>query len=350
MYRFVILSAIKKYQQERSVSAVYYLLQGKQSIQSIQDAHLFNLTHYYRVYKHLKKSDFMKKINSLENKGLIQRTNQAYYYAISEKGQRWLEQNQNIAKDLHVNGLAFHHMDDVFVARLLLMIQVWTNGLKRNNKYISVVDKPEVQLWVKSYYNQTKTDIKKHLQLLYTELVQILKSINKDIAEIFILQLTSYQRFGLTSVQLANQYHLLPEDIHFMTMSVIHQMLQVVEAEPQQYRILTEMKKDLIQAKSLTNSATQTNDLLNRGFSLEQIAKKRHLKINTIYDHIVEIAIYGDDFLLSNYMTDEQQIQITTAIQQTQSYTLKEIKLMVDESISYFQIRLVLAIWNKYTV
>lgn len=346
----MILSAIKQFQEERSVSAVYYLLQGKQSIQSIQDAHLFRLTHYYRVYKHLKKSDFMTKINNLENKGLIQRINQADYYTINEKGKRWLEQNQILAQDLHLNGLTYHQMDDEFVARLLLMIQVWTNGLKKNNKYISVIDKSEVQLWVKSYYNQTKIDIKAYLQLLYDELVQILKSINKDMAEIFILQLTSYQRFGLTTMQLANKYHLLPEDIHFMTMSVIHRILQAVETEPKQYRVLTQMKKGLRQATSLTNSATRTNDLLNRGFTLEQIAKIRHLKINTIYDHIVEIAIHKDDFVLSRYMTDEQQIQITTAIQQIQSYTLKEIKLIVDESISYFQIRLVLAIWNKYNI
>lgn len=46
-------------QKERSISAVYYLLQGKQSIQTIQDAQLFGLTEYFGVYKNLTKRRFL---------------------------------------------------------------------------------------------------------------------------------------------------------------------------------------------------------------------------------------------------------------------------------------------------
>ena len=350
IYRFIILSSIKKTQYERSVSAVYYLLQGKQSIQSIQDAYLFKLSHYYRIYKHLNKSNFMKEIQALTVEGFLQRTSQENFYELTNKGNMWLEKNEKTANDLSINGMAFHQIDDLYLARLLLLIQVWTNGFKKNRTYIPVIEIPEVKTWVKYYYQQTKTEVSSHLQALYDELLSFLQTQKQEDVEIFTLQLTSYKKFGLATVQLAEMYHKKSEDIHLMTMNVVHSLLQAIETDPQQYRVLNKIKTDLVRSTKLTYSASKTDELLKKDLSLEQIAERRQLKINTIYDHIVEIAIQREDFLLTNYMTNEQQSQITTAIQQAQSYTLKDIKLMVDESISYFQIRLVLAIWNKFNL
>ena len=43
----IILYAIKKFQGERSIYAIYHMLQGKKSSQTIQDAHLFGLTNIF---------------------------------------------------------------------------------------------------------------------------------------------------------------------------------------------------------------------------------------------------------------------------------------------------------------
>src|SRR5699024_2784091 len=92
----------------------------------------------------------------------------------------------------------------------------------------------------------------------------------------------------------------------------------------------------------LTQSAQKTNDYLNMHMSIEQIAVKRRLKVNTIQDHIVEIALNNRDFSIYQYLSEEKEKIIVHAIQQARSYRLKEIKALVGDNISYFQIRLLL--------
>lgn len=348
MYRYIILSSIKKIQYERSVSAVYYLLQGKQSIQTIQDAHLFELSHYYRICKQLKKSSFMKEIELLVEEQFLQRTNKEARYELTEKANTWLDDNKHIGKDLGINGMKYHQIDDEYLARLLLLIQVWTNGMKKQRTYIPIIETAEVKFWVKSFYQQTKDDIPTYLQQLYNELVPIFESIKQEYVDMFTLQLTSYNKYGLAAVQVAQLYQLRNEDVDLITLHIIHRILNMIETKPAQFKVLHQLTTDLIQPTVLTYSAAKTESLLQQGWTLEQIAIKRQLKINTIHDHIVEIAIRQANFDWQNYLTKEEKQLITAAIQQTGSYTLKAIKLLVGESISYFQIRLVLASWNKF--
>ncbi len=49
----------------------------------------------------------------------------------------------------------------------------------------------------------------------------------------------------------------------------------------------------------------------------------RRLKLNTIYDHLVEIALYDDEFPLSKYVNSTEQTEIEKAAQKTLSYKLK---------------------------
>lgn len=333
-------------QYERSISATYYLLQGKQSIQTIQDANLFGLTPYYGIYKNLAKDRFFELVQEFEQNHMLQQQTENYYN-VTEKGKRWL-QNSSLHNH-YLNGVDYKQFDEIYFKRLLLLIQVWTNSKKQNYTYVPIIENTDIENWVKRYYTLSKKNLDDYLHLLYKELVAILSLLPAEYPAIFLDQFTSYQIIGLTTEQIATKFRLTVEDIHVTTIHIIHFMLKTVQEQASKYKLLYFIGKDLFPRRKLTNSAEKTSELLHQGLSITEIASIRKLKVNTIYDHIVEIALHDKNFPLSLYVPKPYQEQIIQAIKRFRSYKLKDIKVEIDENITYFQIRLVLAKINEWT-
>lgn len=332
-------------QNERSISAVYYLLQGKQSIQTIQDAQLFRLTDYFGVYKHLSKSRFFEIVNELVEQKLLQPSINSNFYYLTDKAKK---RHHLTTNDLaYLSGFQFRQYDQTFFCRLLLLIQVLTNSKKRNFTYIPIIENIDIENWVKTYYQHVKEDIDIYLDRLYDEFSSILKQLPLNHPSIFLDQFTSYHIVGLTANQTAQKMQMNEEDIHLITTNAIHLMLSTIIYQQQKYPFLYSIGKDLFPQVMLTQSADRTRQLLEQQCTIQEIAQIRNLKINTIYDHIVEIALNDQTFSLHPYVSEVDQQEVIQAVRRINSFKLKDIKEVVSEKISYFQIRLVLTQINK---
>ena len=69
----------------------------------------------------------------------------------------------------------------------------------------------------------------------------------------------------------------------------------------------------------------------------------RQLKKGTIEDHIVELALKIPNFSIEPYVTKEKQVKIKQAAKQSKTKQLKVIRHMMEQDVSYFEIRLVIA-------
>ncbi len=67
----IILTCCARFQAGRSISAVFHLLKGKRSIQTVQDAHLYQLEQFYGIYPTLRKRSFDERIQKLEKNGYL---------------------------------------------------------------------------------------------------------------------------------------------------------------------------------------------------------------------------------------------------------------------------------------
>ena len=334
-------------EKERSISSVYYILQGKQSIQTIQDTHLFGLDDYFGVFKRLNKQQYMKNIQQLESHGYLQKQEMDNHFKVTEKGKRWLMKTKGLLKKYPMNGQRYHQSNQLFYSRLLLLVQVWTNAQHHNYSYIPMIEDKATENWVKQMYHHSKTKINYCLKTLFDELSSIFVHIEEDAVNVWVEQLTGYQWIGRTTYQLAQEYHKSTEDIHLVTTSVNHSILHQIEVAPLVYPLLTSIASVPNLDDQLTESSRKTATLFNKGYTLEEIAIKRKLKINTICDHVVEIALHHPDFPLESYVPVDIQAEIYSAVQQLGSFKLKLIKEKVSGDISYFDIRLVLACIQK---
>lgn len=80
----IILHILLKLQNERSITAPYYLLQGKRSGQTMQDVGLFKLFPIFNLLKRFPKKTYDAYIQQLEEKKYIVQTEASFY--VTEEG------------------------------------------------------------------------------------------------------------------------------------------------------------------------------------------------------------------------------------------------------------------------
>lgn len=340
-----MLTVQQKLQRERSISACFYILQGNASIQTIQDTKLYRLHRFFGIYKSLRKKRYVAIIDDLVKEQYLIKQEETNHYLLTDKAKQHLILHN--ANTLYLNGEKYHSYDQLYLLRLTLLIQVWTNSHKSHFTFIPVVENKEVEQWVKTLYRQTKHDINEHLQVLYGELYTIFTQVEETDAEIFIAQFSGYETIGQTTSQLAHTYQKSKEDIYLITKNIVHFMLKEIEMKREKYPLLSMITTGLKKTEELTASTTRTKRLLDKGLTPAEIAKIRRLKLNTIYDHLVEMAIKQNEFPLTAYVNPSDIEQIRHVIEGLHTYKLKTIKAAVSEEISYFQIRLVLARFDR---
>lgn len=334
----VITKCCLQFGNDRSASAVYHLLKGKRSIQTIQDSHIYKLEKYFGIYKRLTKQVFNNHIDKLIQNNQLVQTDQAVLP--TEQSVRSLKNQHNTLINAF-NGLKYSNRDTIFLQRLFLLIQTLANIKKRYFSFIPVVDKPEITNWVKYYYKKMGP---RQTVTLHDELSYILSLYTERDASLFVDSLTGFKHYGMSTYQLAEQYDLNRVEVPLYLIAITHQMLDIIEQSPDEYSILSVINRDLHHGTSLSESTGKTKALMDNGYSADEIASMRYLKVSTIYDHIVEIALYDMQFPIEDYVSICQQQEILTSSERLKSYKLKDIKQEVGDKITYFQIRLTLAL------
>lgn len=346
LLKVIILHMVDQINGERSKHSIYPLLVGKQSIQTIQDAHLFQLTPFYSLLKRIDRSIISSYLEKLSKDSLVEEV-EGDCLINTAKGRDYLKQSP--LKKFYWNGIEFHQIDYLFYKRLMLFIQVWTNSSKKNSRYIPIVDDKGTLRWAKQFYYKEKRQVREQLYQLYEEMIKLFSKLNPIYPQIFIRQLTTVNSIGLTNKQIAMELNRSEMDVFLLQQNYVHFMLAKLSEINNEFPLLSEIAKDLFitnNRSTLTQSATKTLALLQQGLNLEEIAKRRRLKINTIYDHVVDIAINDKQFSINSFVSEKELETIINVVQKLESFKLKDIKSQLDDSISYFQIRLALTRLN----
>lgn len=341
----IILHCSAHIKQSRSIQAIYHLLKGKKGIQTVHDAHMFHLENFYGIHKRLEKRVFDEKVNKLIEQDLLQViSEEENLCALTEEGTKWLYQYNDKLRLHYFKGMQLHKVDEEFLSRLLLIIQTYTNIKMNHASFIPITDTVSVASWVKDFYRRMSSiSPEKILSLLYSDLHTLFQAFPDREANFMIDHMTGYKAYGMSSSQLGHRYNLNNEDIIILRTAIVHNMMEMIEQEKNTLDILPLIIIHHQKGHLITHSAMETYHLLKSGLSLDDISSKRNLKLNTIYDHVVEISLFNKAFSIDDYVSESAQSEIIQAVSTLKSYKLKEIKEKVPDSISYFQIRLVLA-------
>ncbi|WP_100407169.1 helix-turn-helix domain-containing protein [Bacillus solitudinis] len=339
----LMLVICNSFGQERSVYGAYHLLKGKKSAQTIQDGHFFAALPYFGLLKHLKREEINDIIHSFEERGMAKRLADDRI-EITEKGRKRIEEYfEQRTYLMYLQGWSYDYLAKIFWQRFTLYIQTLTHVHEQSFQFYPVSHNKSIQRWVKQTLPSTKGERAEQLVELYKECETFLLTCYKEQAQSFVLQLSGVTQIGHTLLQVARILNRPFDEVRIMHIACIHQLLATVTEEEDKFPRLSMFTKDLTKAATLTESTKATLDYLKRGLTVDQIAAKRKLKKATIEDHIVELALEEEKFSIDHYVGLNEQEEILQAAEQLNTHKLREIKLLVNEQISYFMIRLTLA-------
>ncbi|MEH7416016.1 helix-turn-helix domain-containing protein [Neobacillus drentensis] len=334
----VILYCLKQLNSERTIYSIYHLLNGKKSSQTIQDAHLFSLKEFFGVYETLTREGFDQIAEELFKKNLIDDCGEQKY-RLTDAG---LEHLETTTWDHYLNGWNFHSFTSLFWERLSFLIQVTSNLVYEESKYIPIQKNKEVHNWLKSMLKEINVPRNELGTILYSELNNCFMEAKDIDPSVLVFRLTGFQQIGLTAAQSAKKLNMDIHDYQLKFSNTLHYLIQKIINDFSSFNILAALMKDLEKGDELTSSSRKTWKLLRQGCTPEQIAEIRNLKISTIEDHLVEFALHLDNFSIDPYVAKDIQSKI---IELSQSIGTRQLKLIKNQlkAVNYLQIRLVLA-------
>lgn len=337
---FIVLQCLLKINGERTIYSTYHLLCGKKSSQTIQDAHLFQLTQYFNTFNSLSRQQFSEIIAELESGNLILQGNNDVY-KLTKSGIVLVKSGQKKYSFLkYLNGWKFQQTE-IFWQRLSLLVQVVSHLTRNEIRYVPVQSNKDVQHWLKRFIQESNLRREELGVALYKELSNCFLGLNEFDPSILVIRLTGYNYIGLTEKQAAEALNEEPSFYHYQFISLMHAVMNTVLGHKTSYPILTCMIRDLQNDVPLTDSTRRTYELLKRGYSIDEISRIRKLKHNTIQDHIVELSLQLSLFDISPYVETNKINRIMEAKDRSSSKQLRQIKEYVPDA-SYFEIRLVL--------
>lgn len=330
----VVLAIMKAVDGQRTISSPYHLIKGKKSGQTIQDIGYFNLHPFFGVLPKLDKSDYLASVSRLQSAGLLRAddeqvrlTSRALDFPLPETS---------------LNGWKYRGNERRFFARLSLTVQTMSCFMQNQKRFDPVVSDETVQAWVRNYLQRIRfreSDIQRSFKEQLESTLELVDAApwQKDVV---IERLSGFNIGGLTWDQIAMKRNILPIDAKLAAVEVLHAWLNVIEE--QRPALLMAMLEGIVQQSALTESAKRTQNLFERGFSLEQIAELRQLKTSTIEDHFVELAMNDPAFLYTPFMDSAVYKKINQISGELKTMRLRDIKERLPQA-SYFQIRLALA-------
>lgn len=340
-FEVVLLHCLNKIGNERTPISIYHLLKGKKSVQTIQDSKLFGLSQWFNTYPQLTKKQLNETITHLHREKLI--INDHSHYSLTDKAIELLHIHSNQIPPKYLNGWKYHTVDQIFWKRLNLVVQVIPYWEKGDQQFFPVQRDPDIQYWVKSFLLSNKTNKKWLVEQIHRELETFFEMV-EDYSDplYFLLRFSGYKKTGLTEEQIAQFYNvdLFYYITHFR--AILHHLMKIAWEKRGYFPVLYRINQDLFRTIPLTKTAETTYKLFNQGYSIEKIAKIRHLKVQTIEDHIVEIAFMDPSFSIDQFVNKNTQQKVLQIVHQMKTKKLKEIKKQLDP-IDYFSIRLVLA-------
>lgn len=335
----IVQNCLINLNEERTIYSSYHIIKGRKSVQTAQDIQVYQLTKYFKLLPELTEKEFSAVIQRLIQEKIIK--------VRDEKGWYDLYEQESKPDKLYFNSYAYSEVTQIFMNRLLLLVQALLNYQVNNSKYIPVIDELGVKSFVRNYFRRRKKYLIQDKRSFHKELNQGLEQCDPLHSYLFVQRFTGANHIGKSMHQLAFEANLTKIDLKLILVSLTQRLIYLSLNSPDKYPRLNDLLSDLIHKPKLTKSAQITYERLNRSNDLEWIADQRRLKLSTIYDHVIEITLKDPLFSIRPFIDEYLEDKIKQTIKRKQTYKLKEIKTHLPEEVSYFQIRLVLSRLNR---
>ncbi|MFC7365653.1 MULTISPECIES: helix-turn-helix domain-containing protein [Bhargavaea] len=335
----ILLNIISRLDGERYKHAAFHLMKGKRSGQTLQDTEYYRLHPFFGMLPSLHSNDFDLAYRRLLSSGLIAEEEDKTVFLTTAGKTRAAS-----IGPVRLNGWVYRGMEQLFFARLALTVQTVSHLSAGDRTFMPVTTDPVVQREVRHLFatilrGRTPEDIALEVRngLEATGL-------GDDRLSRFVSRLTGKGMSGLTWRQLSELTSMPEMDLKVEWVETLHIWLDGIAERPTP--LLSALSQGVRAESPLTGSAKKTEELYRAGLSMEEISQQRNLKMSTIEDHFVEIAINDQKFPLHKFTETENVEAVRNEAGRLATRKLSVLKRSFP-GLSYFQLRLILARLGK---
>ncbi len=327
---------------EKTPYAGFHLLRGKRSGQMMQDVAYYGVHPFFGILPKLSKAHFDAAIKELEHKRLITIDEHSILH-LTEEGKRLVQ----FARTSHFDGWNYRGREEIFFARLSLIVQTLSHFKEGVKQFMPVQREPEVQQFVKVFLRNYPIHDPTFSAQLKKELYEALEDsqVTDEQKGVFTHRLVGYQSTGWTWGQLGEQLAVSPLNVKLSYIESLHMLLNTIIGV-ERYPLLNRIAYQIKVENHLNDSTRRTKILFDQGCSLEEIAMIRQLKASTIEDHIVEIALDNKQFPFEKFVEIEDCLAVQKKSEVLETKRLRLLKESFPQ-LSYFQLRLILSVPSK---
>jgi len=349
-FDLILFQLINHMNAERSKTGIVRILKGSYAKQTLQDIYLYYVETYYGVFSLLDETEIVSRIDYFIYINYLSLYENRL--ALEKKGFDYLVQLNNKAEYIHkilsTNKVLHRNLKEQFWKRLVLMIQSLSFLSSQKKDFIPVVNDIKIKEWVKKYLNpKQKQRIPRITMQLFRELDRMKEYMSPFEQQILLLRLHGEHRSALTWKQLEVLLQTSSTELKIQFNLILYNIYLRVCNEKDIYPVLAGMFELDNRSVALSKSTRITFRLLIQGMTIEQVAKKRRLTLGTIYDHFVEIILQlPQSIQLTNYIALWKIETINNLYNQIKSYRLSDYKELLNEQLTYQDIRLVLSYYR----
>lgn len=340
---YLFLYLVSRVQDERTLSGIYHILRGRQSVQTTQDSFLFHVAPLFHALDRLERKTFQEMVEECMRKGWIAAApevrGRCRTTASGDAAMRRFELQHSFPEGL--NEIRYVQEESSFWLRLQLVVQTLSAYMHGRRSFLPVTNRMNVTEDVRRFFMESSCDRRVLAQHVYTELHRLLSSVPESEADLLVAQFSGADHAGMTVEQLSVTFEMDPFQISLLFKSALRQMMSEIGSAPLSFPVLQRLFAH--RRTALSRSAEKTMHCLQEGMSIQKVAANRNLSCGTIEDHIVEIALKVTDFSIIPYLPEETEQRVLQTAARLGTRELKTIRKALDGRESYFQIRLALA-------
>ncbi|KPN79742.1 hypothetical protein RZ56_04110 [Apilactobacillus kunkeei] len=271
--------------QPRRIKLIQNLLNGKRTVSTLFWAMRYGLLQYSAILKTYDLNSINDDIKKLIDNGLADPVDE-YQYQLTNKGQI---KKDSLKESFYILKNASYQYDyDVneFKSRLLLAIQSVSEYSYQNKNYYPVKTDMKSAMIVKRWFIQNKLEIIKRLEGYLTK---YLSQIDEQEANIIAQQMIGHDVFGMTNRQMADNMSISNVEAYFMEYDGWVDFINYIINDDD--KLLFPLISD-IRTLKMNHHAILTYKQFVSGNTLYQIANNLRVKISTVREHLLEMAIW----------------------------------------------------------
>lgn len=225
-----------------------------------------------------------------------------------------------------INSLTYATIRRPFFSQFQLAAQIFSEAIYKNSRYSPAIKNPVYQESVKKWLYSQQQSIEELSGKWSAELLQVIEQLPDTTATVLVSKLTGHQLIGFTNRQIADQLLMEPIEFQIVLEQAIEQFIDQIKSSEAALltQFLSHVQKTVYYG--LSKSTFMTAVLLKKGLSIEAVAHKRQLKLNTIREHVLEISLVHTVFDFMPYIPKDIHRALHNSFDQYPAYSFKEAK------------------------